>query len=156
MPLPVFYIYTLLEYIINKIFAIRKWTKTINQGATSLLLDGSWPSAFSFWQVCLLWMLAWTASLGQPLQQALCWWLLLLCPPYCVTSRFTMTQTEASNWIIKNWIMWPSLITYMLQHSFFFCPLILVLVTSEIQNLSCPFYMVSSQPCCSISSVRVY
>lgn len=46
---------------------------------------------------------------------------------YCYCVRHTvlqvglsMTQTEASNWIIKNWIMWPSLITSMLQHSFFF------------------------------------
>lgn len=47
VPLPVFYIYILLEYIINQDFAIRKWTKMINQGATSLLFDDPLPSAFS-------------------------------------------------------------------------------------------------------------
>lgn len=81
---------------------------------------------------------------------------------YCYCVRHTvlqvglsMTQTEASNWIIKNWIMWPSLITYMLQHSFF-CPLILVLVTSEIQNLSCPFYIWFSLNLAAQSRVYVY
>lgn len=81
---------------------------------------------------------------------------------YCVRHTvlqvgLSMTQTEASNWIIKNWIMGPSLTSYMLQHSFF---LPVDICTCNERNpkihLSCPFYVVSFQPCPLFSIVPVY
>lgn len=104
-----------------------------------------WPITvcffFLFWQVCLLWRLVWMASLGPPLQRALCWWPLLLCPPYCATSRFINDSDRRNKSYFQ--IGWSKIEEYVLRllvtcFSIHFLPVDSVLVTSEIRKLLCP------------------